>query len=58
MFHKIIKNQGVKLSRLIDQLNVDDKIFYNKDVKKARVHISIDWQRKYKIQIMNLDTSI
>ncbi|VDI75232.1 Hypothetical predicted protein [Mytilus galloprovincialis] len=32
MFHKIIKNQRGKLSKFIDQLNVDDEIFYNEDI--------------------------
>ena len=32
MFHKIIKNQRGKLSKFIDQLNVDDETFYNEDI--------------------------
>ncbi|XP_063420597.1 uncharacterized protein LOC134705810 [Mytilus trossulus] len=32
MFHKIIRNQRGKLSKFIDQLNVDDEIFYNEDI--------------------------
>ncbi|CAC5388659.1 unnamed protein product [Mytilus coruscus] len=32
MFHKIIKNQRGNLLKFIDQLNVDDKIFYNEDI--------------------------
>ncbi|CAC5417022.1 unnamed protein product [Mytilus coruscus] len=35
MFYKIIKNQRGKLSRIIDQLNVDDNTYHNENIIKG-----------------------